>query len=216
MTALIFVLFSVAIFLSVLIGGKKYRTTTLYALSIGGVVNANFFHAGNYPINIFGLSFGIDSIIYTLFVFCIILMFFLNGKKDAYVLLVSSVVAIIFSALMQLVSSLLSTGSSTIVWTTFFGFMVSAFASLVAIWIMLIILDKLKNKNCYFLTIIGILIATIINSGIYYPLSLLINGVPNNIGALLLSSLIGKVFAMGLALVTMFLLNKLDSKKEIK
>ena len=70
MNLLYFILFGLFIFLCSLIGGKKYRSTTLYALAIGGAVNANFFHAGFYPIDIFGLSFGIDSIIYSLFIFC--------------------------------------------------------------------------------------------------------------------------------------------------
>ena len=78
----LFILFSIIIFLLSLVSYEKFRSTTLYALAIGGAVNANFFYAGNYPIFCFGIPFGIDSIIYTLFLFCVLLMFLKEGKKE--------------------------------------------------------------------------------------------------------------------------------------
>ena len=212
MNALWFILIGISIFLCVLIGGKKYRSTALYALAIGGIVNANFFNATTTPIDIFGLPFGIDSIIYTLFVFCVIVMQLTSGKREAYILTVSSVVAIIISAVIQLLATLLSTGSSTEVWTTFLGFIISAFASLVAMVVMVELIAKLKNKNCYLVTIIALVAAIIINSGIYYPLSMLACGMPANIGTLLLTSIIGKFFAMGISLLILFIIRKIDGK----
>ena len=99
MNFIFFVILGISLFLLSMVGYKKFRTTTLYALAIGGAVNANFFHAGNYPINCFGLPFGLDSIIYSLFTFCVIIMFFKSNKKDAYILTLSSIIAIIFSYL---------------------------------------------------------------------------------------------------------------------
>ena len=215
MNFIYFLIFSILIFLSLLFGGKKFRSTALYALAIGGVVNANFFHAGNYPIDCFGLPFGIDSIIYTLFVFCVIIMFFESGKRQAYLLSFSSIIAIMFSALMQLVSDLLSNGSSIYVWNSFLNFTISSVASVIAVVIMLEILDKIKNKtNNYVLLVVGILIATIIDTLIYYPLSMLIYGMPSNILILLLTSFIGKIIALLCALLTLFLLKLYDKKHQ--
>lgn len=217
MNLLYFTLFSFSIFLTSLIGGKKYRNTTLYALAIGGVVNANFFHAGNYPIDCFGLPFGIDSIIYTLFIFCVIVMLIKESKKAAYLLAISSIIAIFFSALMQLSADLLSKGSSLETWTTFLSFSISCIASLIAVSIMLEILDKIKSKvNNYLLLVIGIVVASIINTTIYYPLMILISGVPENILTLLLTSLLGKLLALISSLVTLLLLNQYDKKHIIK
>lgn len=213
MNLIYFLIFTVCVFLCALVGGKKYRNTTLYALAIGGVVNANFFHAGNYPIYCFGLPFGIDSIIYTLFVFCVIVMFVKEGKGQAYLLAVSSIVAILFSAIMQLVADILSKGSSLVVWLTFLNFVISALASVVAIIIMLEVLDKLKNKiNQYWLLIIGILIATLINTSLYYPLSLVMYGMPNNILRLLMASFIGKFIALFCACFTFRIMNIYNNK----
>jgi len=213
MNFILFMLFTIIIFMLALIGYKKFHSSTLYALAIGGIVNANFFHAGLYPINCFGLPFGIDSIIYTLFVFCVILMFFQQGKKSAYTLAISSVVAILFSAIMQLIAELFTTGSQSTTWFTFLTFFVSAAASIIAIVITLEILDKIKDKtNNYIKLIVGLLLHTLINTAIYYPLSMLINGTPSNIGLLVLASFIGKLIATICAIFTLFLLHKLNKR----
>ena len=118
MNFIYFLLFSAIIFLLSLVCYEKFRSTTLYALSIGGAVNANFFHAGNYPIMCFGLPFGLDSIIYSVFGYCVILMFLKVSKREAYILTISSVIAIMFSAVMQLVADLFTIGSCFAVWKT--------------------------------------------------------------------------------------------------
>jgi hypothetical protein len=212
MEFVLFILFSVIIFLLSLVSYEKFRSTTLYALAIGGVVNANFFYAGNYPIECFGIPFGIDSIIYTLFLFCVVLMFLKENKREAYILSISSIIAIVFSASMQLFASLFYTGSSVEVWKLFSTFMVSAGASFVSIWIMLELLAKLKNKglNQYLLLIIGLLLANKVNSAIYYTAATLINGTPSNIWLLMVGSVIGKLIALGCAVLVLFLSNKID------
>ena len=217
MNFVFFVIFSLAVFLASLICYKKYRSTTLYALAIGGVVNANFFHAGNYPINCFNLPFGIDSIIYTLFVFCVVVMFIKDGKKQAYLLAFSSIIAIMFSATMQLISDLLSFGSSADVWTTFLTFCISSIASVISIVVMIEILNKLKPKtNSYVLLIVGIAVVAILDTIIYYPLATLINGVPENIFILLLTSILGKLIALGCGMLSLFFMNIIEKKHNSK
>lgn len=214
MNFIYFLTFSFIIFLTSLIGYNKYRSTTFYALAIGGVVNANFFHAGNYPIICFNLPFGIDSIIYTLFIFCVIFMCIKENKKSAYLLSISSIVAIIFSALMQLVSSLLSYGNTLDIWKPFLTFMASSLASIITVIIIIEFLDKIKDKlNSYLLMIIGIVIASIINTAIYYPFNALINGIPSNLSSLLIASFIGKFIALLSSLFALFIIHKHENKQ---
>ena len=207
-----FLIFSVVIFLLSLISYEKFRTTTLYALAIGGAVNANFFHAGNYPINCFGLPFGIDSIIYSVFAFCVVVMFLKANKKEAYILMFSSVIAIMFSACMQLVADLFTKGSSLAIWQTFFCFCVSSAATVIAVCEMLEILQKLKEKglNQYLLMVIGMAIVLFINSIIYYPIIVLINNTPANLWQQLLTSVIGKAIGIVCAIGSLYLMSKLD------
>lgn len=209
-----FMLFGLLVFLLTLVGYRKYRFTTLYALAIGGIVNANFFHAGSYPINCFGLPFGIDSIIYTLFIFCVFLMFIKEGKKQAYLLSISSVLAIIISATFQLATDLLTIGVNMNSFKIFLMFFISAFASIIAIVILLEIFDKIKNKiNKYLLLLISIFVVSIVNSVIYYPIAMLLGGVSDNIGPLLLTSVLGKLIALGCSFIAYFLINKLYENK---
>lgn len=212
MNLIYFLLFSIIIFLLSLVCYEKFRSTTLYALSIGGAVNANFFHAGNYPIMCFDLPFGIDSIIYSVFAYCVILMFLKLNKREAYILTFSSVIAIMFSALMQLVADLFTIGSCFSVWKTFLNFFVSSVASLIAVWIMLEVLNRLKKKNIndYVLLIVGMLIVSLVNSLIYYSIATWINGTPENILTLLLTSFIGKTIALACSIGALYLTNKIE------
>lgn len=212
MNIIYFLLFSIIIFLSSLICYENFRTTTLYALSIGGAVNANFFHAGNYPIMCFGLPFGIDSIIYSVFVYCVILMFLKANKREAYILTFSSVIAIMFSAFMQLIADLFTIGSCFAVWKTFLNFLVSSVSSLIGVWIMIEVLSRLKEKNIneYWLLLIGMFIVSLVNSLIYYSIATSINGTPENILTLLLASFIGKIIALICSIGAFYLTNKLE------
>ncbi len=216
MNALYFVMFAVAINTILFLGIIKFKTTALYSFAIGGVVNANLFNSVTHPINCFGLEFGIDSIIYTMFVFCVALMFIERDKKEAYVLGFSAVVAIVISAFMQLFSELLSFGGGLETWLAFFNFMASSVASVMAIVVMIEVLNKLKGKiNNYLLIIIGILIATVLNTVIYYTFNVLINGAPIGMWLILLTYFIGTIFALMLSLLVFYVYKILDNKKNI-
>ena len=216
MNLLYLTIFGLLIFLSLLIGGKKFRVTALYALAIGGAVNANFFHAENYPIDIFGLSFGIDSIIYSLFIFCIIVTLFQYGKKDAYTLAASSIIAIMLSAIFELISKLLSSGYNNDIWNNFIDFICSSITSIIVIVVIIEILSLLSNKtklkNQYILLIIGMIIAIVINTPIYYTFESLVHGRPDNIGELVSTSFLGKLLSIPLAILSLFLINLYDNR----
>ena len=216
MNIIFIILISIVCFLAILIGGKKYRTTTLYALAIGGAVNSNFFHSQAYPINCFGLSFGIDSVIYALFIFCIIVMFLQYGKSQAYTLLISSVVAIAISATFQLLAELLSNGSTHECWLEFSDFIISAITTLIITSLMIEIISKLKEKgmNSYFIIAIGSLFSIIINTVIYYGILTLLKGSTNTLLTLILTSYIGKAIGLACSLLAYYLLTKYDNRKQ--
>ncbi|MBQ3547661.1 MAG: hypothetical protein IJA44_04220 [Clostridia bacterium] len=207
----LFLLFGLGIFSLSLIGYKNYRSTTLYALAIGGVVNANFFHASAYPINCFGLPFGIDSIIYTLFAFCTLVMLLKENKKSAYLLAFSSIIAILFSAAMQLFADLFSQGNSKTAWMTFISFCISIVASIVAVLGTVEVVDRLKTRlNQYLCMAVGIIIIMLLNSGIYYPLSIIVNGVTDNIGELLITSFVGRLIAVLYSILMLYFMNLIE------
>lgn len=220
MNLLFYVLFGIVIYCCVLIGGKRFRSTCLYALAIGGAVNANYFTARNYPIDIFGLNFGIDSIIYNLFIFCVIIMLFWKGRGQAYLLSASSIIAIIFAAVIQLISDMLSFGYSNEHWVSFFYFLTSSFSSILAVVAVIELLTYLKNKaklnNEYLLMIIGLLLATVINTPMYYLCESLIHQNVENAAGLINTSLVGKLITILFSLLGLFLLKLYDKKTNKK
>ena len=210
----LYVLFSVAIFLLTLVGYRKYKMTTLYALAIGGIVNANFFHARNYPIEFFGLPFGLDSILYTLFIFCVFVMYITEGKKQGYILAISSVVAIIISAAFQLFADLFTKGINAESFRVFAVFFVSAFATMVSIFVSIRLLEKIKEKtNKYLLLLIFMIVVSVVNTLIYCCLVDLVSNHVDNISELLSASLIGKSIAIASSFVAFYLINIILKKK---
>lgn len=216
MNLLFFLLFGLFMFACVLIGGKRFRSTTLYALAIGGAVNANFFHAGTYPIDIFGLTFGIDSIIYSLFIFCILVMFFRQGKGQAYLLSVSSLIAIIISALFQLIANFLSKGYFPGIWRNFVDFAISSVSTLIVVIIMLEVLDKVKHKikNEYVLLVLGMAFAALLNTPLYYTFYSIIHQVKGNIPQLVSTSFLGKLVCIGFGCLSLLGINTWDKYTE--
>ena len=216
LTFALFLLFGVGAFSLSLLGHKNYQSTTMYALAIGGVVNANYFNAVTAPIECFGLPFGIDSLIYTLFAFCVMVMLLNDTKKSAYLLAISSVIAILFSAFMELIAVLFASGSSADIWVRFASFMISAFASIVAVCVTVEIIDRIKNKySPYVCMALGITLITILNSGIYYPLSLLIAS-NDRLWVYVGTSFIGKAIALVYSVVALKILNILKARSAQK
>ena len=70
--------------------------------------------------------------------------------------------------------------------------------------------ENAKNINSYLLLIFGMVVATFVNSVIYYPFATLINSVPDNIVQLLLTSVIGKLISVILGVFTFYLMNKVE------
>ena len=211
-----YVLFSVLLFLLTLVGYKKYKMTTLYALAIGGIVNANFFHARNYPIECFGLPFGLDSIIYTLFLFCVFLMYIKEGKKQGYLLALSSVLAIIISAAFQLIVDLFTKGFNVESFRVFGVFFVSAFATSISIVILIELLEKVKRKiNPYLLLLLSMTLVSIINTVIYCGLVDLVSNPVSDVFELLLTSFIGKIIAILSSVIPYYLINKIYKEEKV-
>ena len=214
---ILYIFFSVLVFLLPLVGYKKYKMTTLYALAIGGIVNANFFHAGNNPIECFGLPFGLDSIIYTLFAFCVFLIYIKEGRKQGYLLAISSALAVVISAAIQLIADLFTKGFNIESLKVFFIFFVSAFATIVAIVILIELLEKIKGKlNQYLLLLISMILVSFVNTLIYYSVVIALNNPVSNISQLLLTSLLGKCIAIACCFLPFYLINKIHKEKNIQ
>lgn len=223
MNLLYYTLAAIVFFLITIILFEKRNiwSTIVSSLGIAGVVNANFFHSGNYPIDVFGLNFGVDAIIYTLFIYTIILNFFYFGKKSAIIYTFSGAAAVFLAGVIELIAVAFSSGHSIEAWAEFGGFAISALATIAAGVCAVLLIDFLKKKfkiHNMFLIIIGIVLATIVNTLIYYSLTPLILKHEFDI-ILILTSFIGKFISLACACGSyglIILIERCIKKKEQK
>ncbi len=196
---------------------KQWGMGALFCFAIGGAVNANFFHANAYQIVIGSLQFGIDSIVYTLFAFCLLVAFLKFSKSQAMVLLYSSMGAIAFAGVCQFMGDWAISGEiNQGVLISLGSFVASIIGTYLAVWLSLWVCQILKDKNIPNLLIImlGIFLISVINSLIYYGLFALVSGgMSENFISVLISSYIGKFVSLFASMFVWFVVEKTTSSK---
>lgn len=209
-------LIGLGIFLTLSILRKWFDGFILIAFSIGAACNANFYHALSTPVTCGPFIFAIDAILYTLFIHTIIVKYLHYSLKDAKNMAIASIVAIILSAVFELLAKLNSLGYSNDLLFNFINYLFSAFGSLIGIWIMFYFLEHTKTWNVYLRIFLGILIGGFINSTVYYLGITLVNGVIDQFWNILLGSYIGKLYAIGLSLFCYWINGKVLVPTDLK
>ena len=177
---------------------KWHDYAILFTIAIGFAINANIFNSFSTPISWGSFIFSIDSILYTGFTFTVIICAKEYGIRKAKILASSTIAAILLSAVIEFLAKISSFGYSVETLNTLFGYIFSALGTFAAIWIMLPIFRKLEesNVNININFVICVLIASIINTSIFYGFTMLTNGVADNLMAILVGSYIGKIFCI--------------------
>lgn len=170
---------------------------TLVLVAIGTAINSNIFHAVNMPSEFHGMIYGIDSILYSLFMYTI----YLRGKKSiiqAKRMTFTTVQAILLSAVIELLAKSLNNGSVTpAILISFSNYVVSCASSILCVWSMLFLMKKLRHANKYLLFFLCMSLANYINSLIYYTIVVFIR--KSDFG-ILFGSLLGKFICILLGL----------------
>lgn len=201
---LFFSIFIIVCFLIVAVAIRFFPKDATFTIAIGAVIGANIYTALTYPIEMFGITFGIDSIVYTLFLFCLLLMHESYGKKSMRVVLYTALFSIFFTAFLFFMGNLSQGGYSNALLVTFLSYIFSIVGTFCAAWVMIWLYDKFKyaGLNVYINFLIVILLASLVNTVIYFGLSFLIAGqVVENFVLLMAGSYIGKFVASLLCLV---------------
>ena len=204
--------FCVLAYTSLIIGCKFWKSSILYTLAIGSIVNANIFHSQAYPIYIFGLKFGMNSVVYTLFLVCVIIMYIDFGKSDAYKLVICSVSAVIFATIVEFLTKIASFGYNVQYLKDSFLYFSSCISSIVASILIVKLYNIFKNKkfNFYLNITLSLIISSIIDSIIYYGLSLVTNIslMSKDFWLSLLALYIGKLISIAFAIFSLYFLKK--------
>jgi len=195
---------------------NKFGKDILFTVAIGSIIASNIYHIGNYPIQVGNFIFGLDSILYTLFLFCIIVMLVFYDEKSAKTLMYSSVASICFTAIIQFLASLATGGvQEGVVWGLV-SFFVSAIATVIPILIITKLYKNLENKNLNLLAniSINIIFASVVNSFMYYgTMALLSGGVSDNFGEILVGSYLGKLISLAFCVFSMAILTNSNKNR---
>lgn len=211
--------FAIMLFALVTLLRKWADSFVLIAFAIGCAINANIFNSVSSPVEIGGLVFSIDSILFSVFMYVVIVKFIHYPVKDGKTLVYSTVVAIIISAVIELIAHLSAEGYAFETLAKFFYYCMSAFASLISIWVMVLIIKSMeKRKVSRFLTIpTAMVFGSIINTLVYYgSYALFAHTIMDNFSGNLLGSIIGKIVCIIIALLSYLVSTTIWIPNELK
>ena len=184
---------------------------TLLAVAIGCAVNANIFNPIKYPIAVGPFIFSIEAILYTLFMYTIVVRILDYGYKAAKTMTLTSVAAIIISAIIEFVALVSYEGFAVETLKTFSFYFLSSVGTIAGVWVMILLTIQLrkKNVNSYAIIPLAIITSGLIHSVIYYGGMALINwSVSENAVAMILGAIIGKAVCIGLSVFCYFINQK--------
>ena len=215
MDFLFLVLTAVLVFAILIVSNRFWGKDALFVVGIGCAIGSNIYNVSDYGIVIGNLVFGIDSVIYTVFVFVVLLCLKNYDEKSAFTLLYSAMGSIMLSALLVFIASWASAGfASNLIWG-FVSYLISVIATFAALFITIKLFKyfESKNLNVYLNFLINVLIASFINSLIYFGAVAIISGFEENFLGQLGASYIGKLMSTAFSLLTYFICTKLPYKK---
>ena len=135
MDFLFLVLTAVLVFAILIVSNRFWGKDALFVVGIGCAIGSNIYNVGDYGIVIGNLVFGIDSVIYTVFVFVVLLCLKNYDEKSAFTLLYSAMGSIMLSALLVFIASWASAGfASNLIWG-FVSYLISVIATFAALFI---------------------------------------------------------------------------------
>ena len=145
---MVYVLAIVAVVTAIafIIGYYFFKKDALYVLGIGAAVSSNVYNVGSYGITEGGIVWGIDAIIYALFVFCIIVACKDFDRKSAMAITYSSIGGIMLTAFFDFMAKWMSAGfAEDLIWG-FVSYAASAVSTFLGVYTALLVYDKLRDK----------------------------------------------------------------------
>ena len=184
---------------------------TLLAVAIGCAVNANIFTPLNSGIEVGPFVFSIEAILYTLFMYTIIVRILDYGYQAAKRMTFTSVAAIIISAIIELVAVLVRDGVNADAFKTFSYYAFSSIGTIFGVWLMIFITIQCRKKNisAYLFIPFAIVASTLVHAVFYYGgYSLVQWKLGNYTLNMFLGTVIGKAACIGLSVLCYFINQK--------
>ena len=202
----------------------------IIAFAIGFVVNANLFTPfTGYGIEVGPIIFAADSILYTMFLYCICVKALHYTVKEVKLVVYSSIVAIIISAFIEFFANLskmpvLESEYVVNLVKRLLEYIFSAGSSLLACWYMVWVIKKMEAKGIsrYLILPAAMIGGALIDSTLYYCLDAAIYGGFGSTNGIeyfaktLAGSWIGKIVACLFSIFCYFINDKFWVPNEIK
>ena len=194
-----------------LIVQPKARSTILYTLAIGSIVNGFIFTADAFPIMIGKFPFGMDSVVYVLFLFCVTMMYAYYGKKETITLVIACIAAVVFAGIIEGLTVCSIDGLTDQLVQKLFGYLVRSVGSILSCIVVVCCWSLLRKYqiNCYLNLAVTLLVASIVNAIVCY-LTFLFTSV-YKVSSMLFNQLVamylGQFIAIGFAVVTAVISN---------
>ena len=198
---------------------------TLLAVAIGCAVNANIFNPLTAPIVLGPFTFSIEIVLYTIFMYTIVVRILDYGYQDAKRMTFTSVAAIIISAFIEFIALVSYSGFTVEVMKAFSFYFLSSIGTVAGAWVMVWITIRCRAKNIssYLIIPFAIIASGLIHSVIYYGGMALINWkIDDAATSMILGAIIGKSVCIGLSVLCYFInkkywipLNLIEKEAEI-
>ncbi|MBP5091647.1 MAG: hypothetical protein J6328_03715 [Bacilli bacterium] len=220
MSLLILIIATIACFGLLFFFRHFYDSMALISVAIGAAINANIYNSGNMPIEAGWIIFGIDSMLYSLFMFTIIYRAKDYSIPSAKSMTTSAVIAILISALIEMFARWSYNGHLD--WDNgkiIIGYVISAFATVVAVWVMLLIFKRMENKKRHTLIefVVCLFAASMIHSLIYSGLLALISWeIPVHVLRRWVGSIITRLVSTGLGGLIYYLNNSYWKPRDLE
>ena len=185
---------------------------TLLGVAIGCAVNANFFTPLKYGLLVGPFIFSIEAVLYTLFMYTVVVRVLDYGYQAAKKMTFTTVAAIIISAIIELFAELAAKQQAVEAFKDFLYYLFSSIGTILGVWVMIFITIKLRKIKVsdYIILPLVIAISTIIHAAFYYGGIALVEmrGDVYTI-KMLLGALVGKSVCIALADICYFINKRL-------
>ena len=184
---------------------------TLIGVAIGCAVNANIFTPIKYPIVVGPFTFSFEVVLYTIFMYTIVVRILDYGYQDAKKMTLTSVAAIIISAIIELFAEFAKQGFVDQVIKNFSVYLFSSMGTIFGVWVMIVITINCRKKNInpYLIIPFSIIASSLIHAVFYYGgYSLVHWQLGNYTLSLLLGAIVGKSACILLSILCYFINKK--------
>ena len=184
---------------------------TLIAVAIGCAVNANIFNPLTAPIVLGPFTFSIEIVLYTLFMYTLIVRILDYGYRAGKVMTFTSVAAISISAFIELMAVLMRDGFTFDALKAFSIYLFSSVGTILGAWLMVLITIQCRKKkvSCYIIIPLAIAVSSIVHAVFFYGGVALVNweiGIYTAYDAL--GTIIGKAVCILLSILCYFINKK--------